>query len=64
MQHILSDPVHSDIDARNESGKTALHDAAYKGYDHIVGLLLDAGANVNSKSSSFITPLHVSASIL
>ncbi|XP_070538021.1 tyrosine-protein kinase HTK16-like [Ptychodera flava] len=58
VRDILQDPYCVDVDARNKSGKTALHDAAYNGYDEIANLLLDAGANVNSKSSSFITPLH------
>ncbi|XP_006819141.1 tyrosine-protein kinase HTK16-like [Saccoglossus kowalevskii] len=58
VQMILNDPQHSAVDSRNISGKTALHIASYNGCDDIVDLLLDAGANVNSKSSSFITALH------
>ncbi|XP_077988319.1 tyrosine-protein kinase HTK16-like [Glandiceps talaboti] len=57
-KEILNDPLCVDVNARNSSGRTALHDAAYNGLDDIVNALLDAGANVNCKSSSFITPLH------
>ncbi|XP_033217235.1 ankyrin-1-like [Belonocnema kinseyi] len=49
-----------DLEARDEDGKTALHLAA-DGREHIVKLLLDAGANINSTSRNESRPLHFAA---
>lgn len=41
--------------------KTPLHFAAEKGHLDIVTLLIDKGANINSRDSNNCTPLHIAA---
>jgi ankyrin repeat protein len=46
-----------DVDAANKAGDTALHTAASEGYDTVVQLLADHGANINAKNQRGVTPL-------
>ncbi|ETS78896.1 hypothetical protein PFICI_08749 [Pestalotiopsis fici W106-1] len=52
---------HSDIGARLVDGRSALHIAAYSGYESICDILLDAGADDQSLSNDEYTPLHEAA---
>jgi ankyrin repeat protein len=45
------------IDAANRNGDTALHAAALMGYDRVVKLLAEGGANLNVKNNRGLTPL-------
>jgi uncharacterized protein len=45
------------IDAGNRNGDTALHAASAMGYDRVVKLLAEKGANLNVKNSRGLTPL-------
>jgi hypothetical protein len=47
----------SDVNAVNKAGDTALHSAASLGFDSVVRLLADNGANVNVKNKRGQTPL-------
>ena len=47
-----------DVNAANQAGDTALHVAAALGYDTVVQLLAEHGANVNVKNKRGITPLR------
>eukprot|EP00056_Hartaetosiga_gracilis_P021146 m.22926 g.22926 ORF g.22926 m.22926 type:complete len:317 (-) comp8913_c0_seq1:521-1471(-) len=51
------------IDAQNETGYTALQIASFKGFDDIVDVLLEAGANVNQQDldQDGFTALHLAA---
>ena len=49
------------INARNQSGDTALHRAALNGYDEVVALLISLGAEINALNDSGETPLHMAA---
>jgi ankyrin repeat protein len=51
----LSRPVN--VNAVNGAGDAALHGAATMGYDHVVQLLANHGANVNIKNKRGQTPL-------
>jgi len=46
-----------DIDAGNRNGDTALHAASTMGYDRVIKLLAEKGANLNVKNSRGLTPL-------
>ena len=48
----------ADVNAKNNAGFTALHNAALNGDKYVVELLLNHGANVNAKTDSGLTPLH------
>ncbi|HYD19257.1 MAG TPA: ankyrin repeat domain-containing protein, partial [Patescibacteria group bacterium] len=43
------------------AGGTALHLAAYMGYDKVAGWLIDAGADVNARDQNGLTPLVAAA---
>src|SRR5262245_58895161 len=45
------------IDAGNRNGDTALHAASAMGYDRLIKLLAEKGANLNVKNSRGLTPL-------
>ena len=47
------------IDAKNESGQTAIHLAAILNRIEILRLLIQGGGNVNIKDDADLTPLHV-----
>ncbi|HEY1305987.1 MAG TPA: ankyrin repeat domain-containing protein [Vicinamibacterales bacterium] len=51
-----------DVNAPLSDGSTALHWAVESEDLETVGLLLDAGANVNAKNRYSVTPLHVAVS--
>jgi ankyrin repeat protein len=46
-----------DVNAVNKAGDTALHSAASMGYDSVIQLLADKGANLNVKNKRGQTPL-------
>jgi ankyrin repeat protein len=46
-----------DVNAANQAGDTALHGAAALGYDQVVQLLADKGAQLNVKNARGRTPL-------
>jgi uncharacterized protein len=47
----------ADVNAVNHAGDTAIHFAAMMGFDSVVQLLADKGANVNVKNKRGLTPL-------
>jgi ankyrin repeat protein len=47
------------IDARDNRGRTPLHEAARHGYLKTVDMLLDCGADVKAKDDQGRTPLHL-----
>lgn len=47
----------SDINAVNKAGDTAVHSAASMGFDTVVQLLADKGADINVKNKRGLTPL-------
>ena len=49
----------ADVNAANDSGDTALHAAAYSGYNTIIPFLLEKGANINAKTKRGDTPFLV-----
>jgi ankyrin repeat protein len=46
------------VDVKGSDGRTALHEAASKGYDMMIYVLLEAGAQVNALDNKGDTPLH------
>ena len=49
--------AHADVNAVNAAGDTAIHFAAAMGFDSVVQLLADKGADVNVKNKRGLTPL-------
>ncbi|HEU4688566.1 MAG TPA: ankyrin repeat domain-containing protein [Vicinamibacterales bacterium] len=47
----------SDINGTNPAGDTALHVAANQGYDSVVKLLVEQGADLNARNAKGLTPL-------
>jgi len=47
----------ADVNVRNESGATPLHEAARRGYKEIVEFLIEKGAQINAKDEDGMTPL-------
>jgi len=47
----------SEINAANPAGDTALHTAAAQGYDTVVKLLVENGADLNARNKRGLTPL-------
>lgn len=50
--------IGTDVNAQDELGKTALHEAARGGSIEMAVLLLASGADVNAKDNEGWTPLH------
>ena len=46
-----------DVNAANQAGNTALHSAAFLGFDRVVQRLVDKGATLNAKNKRGQTPL-------
>ena len=51
----------SDVNAKDEVGRTPLHDATFYGHKEIVELLIAKGADVNAKDKWDVTPLNGAA---
>lgn len=49
------------VDERDADGMTALHWACLCGYDPLAALLLEKGANPNTRSGAGASPLHDAA---
>jgi ankyrin repeat protein len=49
----------SEVNAADESGFTALHAAAWQGFEKICGVLLEAGARLDAKAIYGFTPLMI-----
>lgn len=49
------------LDETDDSGLTALHRAVLSGHEDVVGILIEAGADVNAMSDGFGTPLCLAA---
>lgn len=49
------------MDTKDDDGKTALHDAAWKGNVEAVQMLLDAGADYDERTHRGATPLHMAS---
>ena len=49
--------IGADVNAANQAGDTALHAAAARGFDSVVQLLADKGAQLNAKNKRGLTPL-------
>ena len=54
-------PSASDVNWKDQNGKTLLHYAAWKGHKEIAELLIANGANVNAKDKDGYTPLDWAA---
>ena len=50
-----------DINARDHSEDTALHNALSKGHTEVVKYLIEHGADIDAKTQSLNTPLHLAA---
>ncbi|XP_022341793.2 tyrosine-protein kinase HTK16-like [Crassostrea virginica] len=59
---ILQHRLCPSVNAKNELGTTALHDAAKYGKVSIAKLLIDKGADVHAKDRAGFTPLHRASS--
>jgi ankyrin repeat protein len=51
----------ADVNATNRVGDTALHGAVSEGYNTVVQLLADKGANLDARNKSGLTPLAMTA---
>jgi cytohesin len=50
------------VNAKDDIGKTPLHQAAREGHKEIAELLIEKGADVNAKGWKGLTPLHFATS--
>ncbi len=50
-----------DVNAPQEFGRTALHEAARSGHSQVMRLLLNSGAEIDARNPSGLTPLHLAA---
>ena len=51
----------ADLDYFDDDGFTALHHAVLSGFEDVVDILLNAGADVNAATWDYGTPLHLAA---
>lgn len=54
----------ADVNAVESNGRTALHGAAQKGYDHVIRFLVERGAKLDIKDRRGITPLDAAMGAL
>lgn len=59
VSRLLSGANPSDVNTRNEHGSTPLHEAAFRGFEEVVSLLLKFGADTKCKNDEGNTPLQV-----
>ena len=60
LQHFIGE-MGSDIEAADDAGRTALYWASESGYDKILKLLLDNGANINAQGGKFGNALQAAS---
>ncbi len=53
-----------DVNAVDDNGETALHGAAYKGYNSVVQYLVDRGAKLDAKNVLGWTPLTITKGVM
>ena len=53
----------ADVNGVNQAGDTALHAAASQGYDQVVQLLVERGAQINVKNKRGLTPLALARGV-
>ena len=58
MLKLLISDLKIQVDVKGSEGRTALHEAALKGYDMMIYILSEAGAQVNALDAQGDTPLH------
>lgn len=61
LEGIVANAKAEAINKKDETGATALHEAAYRGYADIAKFLLDKGADINVINNPGLTPLHYAA---
>jgi ankyrin repeat protein len=65
VEVLLNDyKVNVNVDALDSNKQTALHIAAYRGYEHVVSSLLNEGATVNMEDVWGDTPLDVAEDVM
>jgi ankyrin repeat protein len=62
VRHLLQTSASADIDCRDDTGLSALHIAVATGFEDVVDLLLQMGADVNATHPTAGTPLCLAAS--
>ena len=53
-----------DVNAANDLGNTAMHTAAYAGFNSVIEALVDAGAKINEKNEKGETPLRIADGVI
>jgi ankyrin repeat protein len=61
LEGVVANAKKEAINAKDDSGATALHEASYRGYADIAKYLLDKGADISVKNAPGLTPLHYAA---
>ncbi|DAZ95073.1 TPA: hypothetical protein N0F65_002967 [Lagenidium giganteum] len=59
MDHLASTPNAVELSCKTSNGQSALHIAASRGYNQIVTLLLDRGADVNEQTNDGASALYL-----